>query len=195
VAGAGRRDELGQTLNEAHDQAPGWTVHAMSPPVRLLSGSVYGGRAAVDGRGSNARVARLADEERGHDQRDRGQQLHQNVERRTGSVLERIADGVADDGGSVRRRALAQHLASGIEQVTRPMYFFGVVPGAAPLLRTVASRTPAMVPTSANRPRLVAEQDADDDRSGDGNSAGQHHLGEGGAGADVHDSSVVRPTV
>jgi len=36
---------------------------------------------------------------------------------------------------------------------------------------------------------LVAEQDADDDRRGDGDEARQHHLAEGGAGRDVDDSA------
>src|ERR1035437_9116540 len=73
----------------------------------------------------------LADEERGHNEGDGGQQLHENVERRTGGVLEGIADGVADDGGCVRERLLADHVAIFIEQVTRLDVLLGVVPGAA----------------------------------------------------------------
>src|SRR2546425_7689934 len=53
----------------------------------------------------------LADEERRHDQRDRGEQLDQDVERRARGVLERIADSVTHDGCRVGQGALADHIA------------------------------------------------------------------------------------
>ena len=46
-----------------------------------------------------------SDEQRREHQRDRREQLDQHVQRRAGGVLERIADGVADDGRLVRRRS------------------------------------------------------------------------------------------
>jgi len=96
----------------------------------------------------NAPSARQRMEERGHDQREScPSNFTRTVERRTGSVLERIADGVADDGGSVRRRALAQHLAVGIEQVTRLDVLLGVVPGAAAVVEDGGEQDSAMVPT------------------------------------------------
>src|SRR6266516_6081168 len=55
--------------------------------------------------------AGLADEERGEDERDRGEQLHQHVERRSRGVLERIPDRVTHDRGGVCRRLLADDLA------------------------------------------------------------------------------------
>src|SRR5437867_12982705 len=69
-------------------------------------------------------------EQRRQDQRDRRQELDQDVQRRPGGVLERIADRVADDRGLVRLRALADHLAVHPEQ-PRLDEFLGVVPGAA----------------------------------------------------------------
>src|SRR6478735_12531942 len=50
----------------------------------------------------------LADEERGEDQGDARQQLHEDVERRAGRVLERVTDRVADDCRGVGLRALAE---------------------------------------------------------------------------------------
>ena len=53
----------------------------------------------------------LADEERRENQRDRRQQLDENVQRRAGRVLEGIADRVTDDGCGMGVRALAEHVA------------------------------------------------------------------------------------
>src|SRR5688572_10409413 len=47
------------------------------------------------------------DEERREHEGDRGEELHEDVEARTGGVLEGIADGIADDRGRVCRGALA----------------------------------------------------------------------------------------
>ena len=82
------------------------------------------------------------------DERDRGQKLDQDVQGRPSSVLERIADRVADDGRGVGIGALA-------EDVRRPsslrlpdsMYFLALSHAPPPLLSTVASMTPAIVPT------------------------------------------------
>src|SRR5450830_2080619 len=149
------------------------------------------GRRSTDRRPTTR--TRLADEERGHYQGDGGQQLHENVERRTGGVLERVADGVADDGRLVRQRLLADHFAVVIEQVTRLYVLLGVVPGSAAVVENggeqdAGDRTDHQQTSDG----LVAEQDADEDRSGDGDDAREHHLAEGGAGRDVNDTGVVR---
>ena len=61
------------------------------------------------------RRGRLADREgddgRRDQHRDQVHHLDQRVDRRAGGVLERVADGVADDGGLVRGRALAAVVA------------------------------------------------------------------------------------
>ena len=54
---------------------------------------------------------RQRDDGRGDQHRDQVHHLDQRVDRRAGGVLERVADGVADDGGLVRRRALAAVVA------------------------------------------------------------------------------------
>ena len=73
------------------------------------------------------------------------------------------------------------------------MYFLALSQAPPPLLRTVASRTPAMVPT-ISRPATASapSRTADDDRRGDRDDAWRDHLAEGGAGRDVDDAGVVR---
>src|SRR5213594_405492 len=63
------------------------------------------------------------DKERRQHERDRTQQLDQHVQRRPRRVFERIAHGVADHGGLVRRTPLPTVLA-GLDEL------LGVVPGA-----------------------------------------------------------------
>src|SRR5207244_7936519 len=62
------------------------------------------------------------DKERRQHQRDRAQELDQHVQRRPRRVFERIADGVADHGGLVRRTPLPTVLAGLAE-------FLGIFPG------------------------------------------------------------------
>src|SRR5439155_13109058 len=89
--------------------------------------------ANVAGRRVNARdgvATSLQDEQRRQDQGDRRQQLDQDVQRRSGGVLERIAHGVADHSGFVRLRPLPHDLAVDLEE-PRLDVLLGVVPGAA----------------------------------------------------------------
>src|SRR5262245_40577346 len=75
--------------------------------------------ASVSGRSVKVRCRvppLLKNEQRRQDQGDRRQQLDQDVQRRPGGVLERIADRVADDRRLVRLGALADHLAVHLEQ-------------------------------------------------------------------------------
>ena len=60
--------------------------------------------AFVDLEGSGGRMPPRPslEEERRQDERDRREELDQDVQRRAGGVLERVADRVADDGGLVR---------------------------------------------------------------------------------------------
>src|SRR5919108_5099700 len=64
-------------------------------------------------------TAWLPDEERREDERDGCQQLHQNVERGASRVLERVADGVADDGSRMGIGALGDGVALGVLEVAR----------------------------------------------------------------------------
>ncbi len=49
----------------------------------------------------------LADEQRGEHEGDGGEELHEDVERRAGGVLEGVTDGVADDCRGMGFGALA----------------------------------------------------------------------------------------
>src|SRR5438093_13559497 len=63
-------------------------------------------------------------EQRRNHQGDRREQFHQDVQRRSGGILERVADRVADDGRFVRRTSFAAEIA-GLDE------FLRVVPYAA----------------------------------------------------------------
>src|ERR1700690_1293188 len=88
------------------------------------------GRARAGGlstAGSELSATRLADEERSHHQGNGCQQLHENVERRTGRVLEGVADGVADDAGLVGKGLLPEDVAVLVEKAARLDVLLGVV--------------------------------------------------------------------
>src|SRR5437870_6211167 len=68
------------------------------------------------------------DKERRQHQRDRAQELDQHVQRRTGRVFERIADGITDHGGLVRRTPFSTVLARFDELLS-------VVPRPAPVVQ------------------------------------------------------------
>src|SRR4029079_15664723 len=73
----------------------------------------------------------LANEQGSEDQRDRRKELHENVERRSGRVLERVTDRVADDGRGVGIGALAEDVAVVVLEVSRLDVLLGVVPRPA----------------------------------------------------------------
>ena len=134
-----------------------------------------------------------ADEERGEDQRDRRQELHEDVERRAGGVLERIADRVADDGRGVGIRALAEDVAVVVLEVARLDVLLGVVPRAAAVVEDGREHDAGDRPDHQHAgDGLGAEQEPDDDRRGDRDEARGDHLAQGGLGRDVDDAGVVR---
>ena len=86
------------------------------------------------------------------------------MKRRTGCVLERVAHGVADDGGLVRLRTFAEDFdRSGVGalglQVAGLDVLLGVVPGAAYVLKKVARRIPVIVPIM-RRPLTASQPEA-----------------------------------
>ena len=142
---------------------------------------------------SGLSVSSLPDEQRGEDQGDRRQQLHEDVERRAGGVLERVADRVADDGRGVGVRALAEHVAVVVLEVARLDVLLRVVPRAAAVVEDGGEQDAGDRPDHQHAgDGLVAEEEADDDRRGDRDDAREDHLAEGGAGRDVDDAGVVR---
>ena len=117
------------------------------------------GRGLLQSR-SQRGATRARDDERHEDEAQDRHELHQDVERRAGGVFERVADGVADDGGLVRSEPLPPWLPVS-------MYFFALSQ-APPALDDEqrhddaadrASRRAA--PASASTPK----SDADDERA------------------------------
>ena len=119
--------------------------------------------------------------------------LIEHVQRRAGGVLEGVADRVADDGGLVRLGALAEHVAVLVLQAAGLDELLGVVPGATAVVQDVrhqdaghradhqqaAPRPPGrrMTPITIGR--------------ADGQDAGEDHLAQRGARADVDATRVV----
>ena len=120
------------------------------------------------------------------EQRDQVHHLDQRVDRRAGGVLERVADGVADDGRGVRLAALAA-VGAVLDHLLR------VVPGAAGVgeedRHQHAGRDRA---DQVGRQRADAEAEADRHRRQDRQQAGRGQLAQRVLGADVDDARCSR---
>src|SRR6267142_3848045 len=126
-------DGSGQTT----DSSSAVRVIELNEPAPAHGGTGASGsrRQTANSPGNSAKRSRavstfLQNEQRRQDEGDRRQQLDQDMQRRSGGVLEWIADGVADDRRLVRLRALADDPAIRLEQA-RFDVLLGVVPGAA----------------------------------------------------------------
>jgi hypothetical protein len=112
--------------------------------------------------------------------------VDQDVHRRPGGVLERVADRVADHAGGLGGRALAAVVA--LLDV-----LLGVVPGTAGVghhqRQQHAAEQGAAEHAAEGR---GAETQADDHRRSDGDGAGQDHAPQGRRGGDVHAACRVR---
>src|SRR5579859_3212797 len=111
---------------------------------------------------TSSAIPALPDEERRHHQGDGREQLHEDVERRAGGVLERIANGIAHDRGGVGRRLLADHVAGVIGQVAGLDVLLGVVPRAATVVEHCRQHDASDgADHEQARDRLVAEDQPD----------------------------------
>src|SRR6266513_3167623 len=133
------------------------------------------------------------DKQRRQHERDRAQQLDEHVQRRPGRVLERIADGITDHGGLVRRTPLPTVL-TGLDEL------LGVVPGATAVVEQGRHENPGdRAHHEERRHGLGAdmEQHLEDETHSNrhpyGEQPGSHHGLERPDGHDVHRSPVVRP--
>ena len=133
-------------------------------------------------------VVAQVDDGRQHQQRHQVHHLDQRVEGRAGGVLERVADGVADDGGLVGLGALAAHVA--VLDV-----LLGVVPGAAGVGQEVGHELagedgarPGSRPGRSSRCRSRRSTGVST-----ASSAGVASSRSDGGGADVDDRAVVGP--
>ena len=127
----------------------------------------------------------LDDQAREH-HRDHADQLDEDVQGGTRGVLERIADGVADDARLVGIRALATELA-GLDVL------LGVVPGTTGVRHEDRHRE-AADERSREEPHHAghAEHEPDEDRDRDGHERGKDHLLLGARGRDRDARGVVR---
>src|SRR2546425_7836629 len=144
-------------------------------------------------------------EQRRNYQSDRREQFHQDVQRRSGGIFERVADRVADDGRFVRRTSFAAEIA-GLDE------FLRVVPCAAARVqdeghenahdRAHHERGPEGL-TGGDGGELEGDgiedvgdleetkEQADGQGRRDGEDPGDDHLWEGAARADVDRSAVI----
>ena len=125
------------------------------------------------------------DDGRQDQQADQVHDLDQRVEGRAGGVLERVADGVADDRRLVGLGALAALVA--VLDV-----LLGVVPRPAGVGQEVGHQLAGEDDRGQERAEgQVADAEADDDRGQHGQQGRRGQLPQRGGGADVDDPPVV----
>ena len=137
-------------------------------------------------RAASRRVAGRSAEQRHHQQCNDVDDLDQRVDRRTGGILVRIADGVARDSRLVRIRALAAAIAV-LDILLR------VVPGAATGGHRDGdkqARDDCAEQEAAER--LGTEQQTHDERHQDRQQARNDHFLDRGTGQQVDRTAVIR---
>ncbi len=123
-------------------------------------------------------VQGVGGEEGSEDEGDDGHELHQNVEGRSGSILERITNGITDNGGLVGVGALAA-----VEALFDVL--LGVIPGTTGVGGGDSHLDTGDEATGEHTGEGVdAEEVAGDDGGEDDEAAGRNHLLEGGVGGD-----------
>ena len=135
-----------------------------------------GQNASTVSAGKKLQQAADLDEHGSEDDRHDGHKLDEDVDRGTGGVLERVADGIADDGGLMRVRAFAAVRAA-------LDILLCVIPRAAGIGHVYGEQDAGDEGASeqtAERGR--AEQDADKQRADDREEAGNDQLAQCGTG-------------
>ena len=123
-------------------------METVASAPRLVAGKIEQTLSVVD-----------RDEKVGEDEGDDGHELHEDVERGAGGVLEGVADGVADDGGLVGLGALDRRRVRRLS-----MYFLALSQAPPALDMKIAIRTPEDECAGEQAADgLDAEHDADDD--------------------------------
>ena len=125
------------------------------------------------------------DEPGQEDEADDRHELDQDVERRTGGVLEGIADRVADDRSLVGVAALAAHVATFDT-------LLGVVPGAARVRHEDRLHDTHDESSSEQATERMHAPESRQDRSEDRDDARDDHLLERAIGRDLHAACGVR---
>src|SRR6266849_229267 len=108
TAGSGQTTDSSSAVRVIETNGPVRAQSGTGAPLARRQTARGPGRSVNDSGGT---PTSLQDEQRRQDQGDRRQQLDQDVQRRSGGVLERIPHGIADDSGLVRLRPLPDDLA------------------------------------------------------------------------------------
>lgn len=128
----------------------------------------------------------IVDDQRREDDRNGGQKLDQDVDRRAGGIFERVAHGVADDGGLVVFTALAAEVA-GLDVL------FAVIPGAAGVRHHDRQDESGGGRAHQHAGHAFhAEDQAQHDRDDGGEKRGSENLLLSGLGAQVNAAFVIR---
>ena len=139
----------------------------------------------VEATGLSSSMFGQADDRREDQQRHEVHHLDERVERRAGGVLERVADGVADDGGLVGVRALAALVA--VLDV-----LLGVVPRPTGVRQVVGHQLAGEDDGGEEGAEgRVADAEADDHRREHGEQRRGDEFTQRGLRADVDDRAVV----
>ncbi len=131
----------------------------------------------------------MATEDRRDGQAHQAGEFDENVHRRAGSVLERVAHGVAGNGGLVRVGAFVEHGSVDVHAFFKRL--LGVIPGAAGVgledgPQHAAHRHAGHVAAE----RFGSHSETDDDGGDDRDEARRHHFAEGCFGGNFHTLAV-----
>ena len=148
-------------------------METVASAQRLVAGKIEQTLSVVD-----------RDEEVGEDEGEDGHELHDDVERGAGGILEGIADGVTDDGSLVELGALALDHAV-YDDGTLLDVLLGVVPRATGVGRGDGHLDGGGDGTrEETRDGVDAEEDAEEEGGGHDEHRGRNHLAERRVGGD-----------
>ena len=126
------------------------------------------------------------DDQSGEDDRNRRAELDQNVQRRTGGILEGVTHGIPDNGRLVALGPLAS-------KVALLNVLFCIIPGASGIAHKYGhSKTCDRDPAKESYDSLAAQDQSGEDGNNDCKKRGNDHLAKGAPGADSNTSGVVR---
>mmetsp|Transcript_4008 Transcript_4008/g.7351 ORF Transcript_4008/g.7351 Transcript_4008/m.7351 type:complete len:763 (+) Transcript_4008:662-2950(+) len=125
-------------------------------------------------------------------QRDNSHQLHDDVEGRSGGVLQRVADGVTDDGGVVLVSLLSLDNAVGVSEESSTDELLGVIPGASGVgSRDSHGHSGSQSSEEHTGEHLNSEEEANNQRGQKHKSTRGDHFLEGSVSSDGNALGVV----
>ena len=127
----------------------------------------------------------LLQEQRKEYDGNNGHQFDEDVQGRTGGILERIADGVADDGVFMRLGAFAA-------EVSVFNVFLCVIPGATGVGHGNCHQNTGNKSTGKKSAKSFGAEKTDSDGADDGKNAGKKHLFQRSGSGDINAFRVIR---